>query len=184
MDSCKIHYINAEILTLFKVSSGLDAKLDSEYIFKHRSEEIIFPGWRIVKNHLHDVHDAESKKIYQYLSHLSNNSVIRLNMLYSDISLKDNTLHISEAQLVNQLGKLGIGRPSTFSSLVDKIQERDYVKKGNIDGQDVSFKQFMMEDNKITILENTKKIGSEKNKLILTPVGKIVIEFLIKNFNE
>ena len=35
----------------------------------------------------------------------------------------------SEARLVQMLEKKGIGRPSTFSSLIDKIQQRQYVKK-------------------------------------------------------
>jgi len=36
--------------------------------------------------------------------------------------------HYTEAKLVQLLEK-GIGRPSTFSSLIDRIQDRNYVKK-------------------------------------------------------
>jgi len=36
--------------------------------------------------------------------------------------------------LVQLLEEKGIGRPSTFSSLIDKIQERGYVKKRRCKG--------------------------------------------------
>ena len=43
--------------------------------------------------------------------------------------MKDLKTHYTEAKLVQLLEKKGIGRPSTFSSLIDKIQDRNYVKK-------------------------------------------------------
>ena len=45
--------------------------------------------------------------------------------------------HYTEAKLVSLLEEKGIGRPSTFSSLVEKIQERKYVKKETLQGQTV-----------------------------------------------
>ena len=39
--------------------------------------------------------------------------------------MKDLKSHHTEAKLVQLLEQNGIGRPSTFSSLIDKIQERD-----------------------------------------------------------
>ena len=45
--------------------------------------------------------------------------------------------HYTEAKLVNLLEENGIGRPSTFSTLVDKIQERGYVKKEDIKGKEL-----------------------------------------------
>ena len=40
--------------------------------------------------------------------------------------------HYTEATLVHALEKCGIGRPSTFASLVTVIQTRRYVEKKNI----------------------------------------------------
>ena len=46
-------------------------------------------------------------------------------------------MHFTEAKLVQLLEEKGIGRPSTFSSLIDKIQERNYVKKDNVEGKNL-----------------------------------------------
>ena len=81
--------------------------------------------------------------------------------------MKDLKQHYTEARLVQLLEDKGIGRPSTFSSLVEKIQERGYVKKTNVAGKKVTCKEYEM-DNKGDIFESetTKEYGNEKNKII------------------
>ena len=56
--------------------------------------------------------------------------------------MKDLKTHYTEAKLVQLLEQNGIGRPSTFSSLVDKIQERNYVKKDNVKGKTLKCVDF------------------------------------------
>ena len=51
-----------------------------------------------------------------------------IQKLMSAETMKDLKQHYTEARLVQLLEDKGIGRPSTFSSLVEKIQERGYVK--------------------------------------------------------
>ncbi len=168
MDKSKINYIVCEIPT------------KEGYTFKNRSEKFSFMGWRIVKSK----DDSLSIENYNYLSSLKNGSEVVLNKLLSEITMKDGQHHITEAQLVSLLEKKGIGRPSTFSSLVDKIQEREYVKKEDILGKEVEINQFTLENKKIKKVVVKKKLGGEKNKLIITPVGRKVIEFLVSNFDD
>jgi DNA topoisomerase-1 len=91
-------------------------------------------------------------------------------------------MHFTEARLVQFLEEKGIGRPSTFSMLVDKIQERGYVKKEDIKGKTIAVKDFELENDEISEIEATREFGNEKNKLVLQPLGKIVMEFLDKHF--
>ena len=81
------------------------------------------------------------------------------------------------------LEEMEIGRPSTFSSIVDKIQERKYVIKENIKGNKIECKEYILEGVELTETIIEKEFGNEKNKLIIQPLGIAVMEFLIKNFD-
>jgi len=149
------------------------------YKFSYISELIDFPGWKIVTKK----YENENKE-YSYLQKMKQNSIISYKKIYSKLSLKGIKQHYSEARLVQLLEEKGIGRPSTFSSLVDKIQERGYVKKENIKGKEIICKDYEIENNEIYEIETKREFGNEKNKLVLQPLGTIVMEFILKNFNE
>lgn len=147
--------------------------------FTYTSELIDFPGWKIVaKNYSTD------NKEYHYLQQIKPNSVIPYKKICSKITIKGSKQHYTEARLVQLLEEKGIGRPSTFSSLVDKIQERGYVKKEHVKGRELLCKDYELENGEIFEIETKREFGNEKNKLVIQPLGKIVIEFLETHFNE
>ena len=61
------------------------------------------------------------------------------------MGLKQLKSHYTEAKLVKLLEDNGIGRPSTFSGIVDKIQSRGYVKLQDIEGREIPCKHFEIE---------------------------------------
>jgi DNA topoisomerase-1 len=67
--------------------------------------------------------------------------------------------------------------------LVDKIQERKYVEKQNITGKEVESVDFSLKDNTISEVVSRREFGNEKNKLVIQPLGIIVIEFLLEKFD-
>ena len=74
--------------------------------------------------------------------------------------MKDLKTHYTEAKLVQLLEQNGIGRPSTFSSLVDKIQERNYVKKDNVKGKTESVGLGRAAGNKrMSVVEGVREHG-------------------------
>jgi len=147
--------------------------------FKYISEIIDFPGWKIVAKKY-----STDNKDYQYLQQIKQNSVIPYIKIYSKVTIKGSKQHYTEARLVQLLEEKGIGRPSTFSSLVDKIQEKGYVKKEDIKGKEILCKDYELEKDDIFEIESKREFGNEKNKLVIQPLGKIVMEFLEKYFNE
>lgn len=144
------------------------------------SETIDFLGWKIVESKKQD--DKESH--YNYLQTLKQNSLMPYKKVVSNVSLKDTKSHYTEAKLVNILEDNGIGRPSTFSSIVEKIQERVYVKKQDVKGKEILCKDYELnQDKDILEIETKREFGNEKGKLVIQPLGTIVIEFLIKKFD-
>ena len=144
------------------------------HIYKYSTELIVFMGWKIVKG-------CEADKFYTYLTSLTSKE-IPYRKIVAKVSLKDLKSHYTEAKLVQLLEQKGIGRPSTFSSLVDKIQERGYVKKDNIKGKTIKCIDYELENNELEEIETDREFGNEKNKLVIQPLGIMVLEFFDKTF--
>jgi DNA topoisomerase-1 len=145
------------------------------------NELLDFLGWKIVKN---KESKANKEKEYHYLFQLPQGKEIAFKKITSKVTLKNTKQHYTEAKLVQLLEDNGIGRPSTFSSLVDKIQERGYVKKQDISGKQIACKDFELADDTLTESNTTREFGNEKNKLVIQPLGILVMEFLNKNFED
>lgn len=146
--------------------------------YKCITEEVIFLGWHVLNN------KSEKDKYYSYLKNIKNNEILQYNNITAKTSLKDSKLHFTEAKLVSMLEERGIGRPSTFSGLVEKIQERKYVKRTNINGKKVNCEEYTLLKNNIETKLVEKEFGNEKNKLVIQPLGIIVIDFLFKHFDR
>jgi DNA topoisomerase-1 len=159
------------------VTASITAPNDSTY--KYSSEQAVFLGWKIVAKP-----EKEGESNYEYLRSIKQNMVMEYRTVIAEETIKNLPSHYTEAHLVQLLEKEGIGRPSTFAMLIDKIQERNYVKKENIEGKKIICKDYFLEKDELTIQEREKAFGSEKNKLVIQPIGIIVIEFLIKHYDS
>jgi DNA topoisomerase IA len=92
--------------------------------------------------------------------------------------------HYTEAGLIKLLEECGIGRPSTFSSLIEKIQKRGYVMKEDVKGKKMKCVDFELLPDELQELQTEREFGGEKNKLVLQPLGTIVIDFLVTHFDS
>jgi DNA topoisomerase-1 len=162
--------------TFHSVTANITAFQNNK--FTYTSELIDFPGWKIVAKK----YSTENKE-YHYLQQIKQHSIIPYKKICAKVTIKGSKLHYTEARLVQLLEEKGIGRPSTFSSLVDKIQERGYVKKEDVKGKEISCKDFELDNGEIFEIETKREFGNEKGKLVLQPLGRIVMEFLEKHFN-
>jgi DNA topoisomerase-1 len=169
----------------FSITANVSAPENLKY--SYTSEVIDFPGWKIVENKFSRAKPGASpleNKEYQYLQTIKKDTPITVKKICAKVTMKGSKLHYTEAKLVQLLEEKGIGRPSTFSSLVDKIQERGYVKKEDIKGKEVICRDLELEDGEIYEIENKREFGNEKGKLVIQPLGIIVMEFLDKHFNK
>ena len=90
----------------------------------------------------------------------------------------------TEGSLVKKLEELGIGRPSTYASIMEAIQARHYVEKGTSEGTERQVAEIVLKKDKISHHSTTEKSGSTKGKLLPTPVGELVSDFLTDNFDQ
>lgn len=164
----------AEYYSVTATISGYD---NTKYT--HISEKIDFPGWKIVSNKY-----STDNKEFNYLQTIGKNTILPYKKIISKVTMKNVNSHYTEARLIQLLEEKGIGRPSTYSSIVDKIQEKGYVKKQDIKGKEIECKDYELENDEISEIETKRTFGNEKNKLVIQPLGIVVIEFLEKYFSD
>jgi DNA topoisomerase-1 len=93
----------------------------------------------------------------------------------------------TEATLVRELEKKGIGRPSTFASLIATIVEKAYIETKDIPQTTKlskthsvnSLNQWPPTSEQIQL-----KQGGEKARIVPTPLGLTILEFTLKNFPD
>ena len=166
--------------------------------YRHTAEQVIKPGWKLVAGY-----EADARE-YTYFASFA--AATQLPTPYKKImtkcSMRNTKSHYTESGLVQMLEKMGIGRPSTFSSLIDKIQERGYVKLQDVRGKSLECVEYTITDavdggsgidaslnspskkgnRKIESKIEVREIGGETRKLVIQPLGIIVIEFLLEHF--
>ena len=108
---------------------------------------------------------------FQFLQTLKNKSIVHYNKIVAKVSVKDLKSHYTEAKLVQLLEDKGIGRPSTFSNLIDKIQDRGYVKKDNVKGKKINCIDYELIENEIEETDNEREFGNERNKSAICYLG-------------
>ena len=150
--------------------------------YRYTAEQVIKPGWKLVAGG----YDTEARE-YTYFASLvaapASALITPFKKIMTKCSLRNSKSHYTESGLVQLLEKKGIGRPSTFSSLIDKIQERGYVKLQDVRGKSLECREFILtEDKKIESKTEVREIGGESRKLVIQPLGIVVIEFLLEHF--
>jgi DNA topoisomerase-1 len=92
----------------------------------------------------------------------------------------------TEATLIRELESHGIGRPSTFSSLLAAVQDRGYAEIKSLPGLSVDLKTYSLVDSgkPLEVKVSKKVLGAEKQKLVPTDLGLQCLSFLETHFGH
>jgi DNA topoisomerase-1 len=137
--------------------------------FTYTAISYIFNGWK-----------EETKRV-DWSLYLDCLNLLNYKTINACEVFKSQQFHLSSTQLISQLEKRNIGRPSTYTNILDSI-EKNYVTNGKITGKEYSLKQYKLQvHNDIETSVVHKKI-EETNKLMITDSGKEVDAFCYKHF--
>ena len=142
-------------------------------VYKTTEEQIVFLGWKIVYQSM------ETNEKYRYLDRMREKQRVEYKQIRATPKMANTKQHYTEAKLVQLLEQKGIGRPSTFSSLVQKIQQREYALVENIPGRSMKCTSFLLTQDELIEEDKTVEFNQEKQKMCIKELGERVIEYLI-----
>ena len=148
-------------------------KENNEYVFSATKSFMIFEGFKIIygektEDYENYVKMLDDKSCYSY-EYKSNGLIDNIPSLYNEV------------QLIKQLEKEGIGRPSTYASIIDKLLEKKYIEIGKNPQHEYNIVCFLKKYKDEEIIIENKKInlgGSSKDLLIPTELGINVIKYI------
>ena len=100
----------------------------NRYLFRASCSDVKFPGYMTLYAERDD-EEEEKKKPQSCLPPLKPLDMLRLIKLYPEQNFTKPPPRYTEATLIKTLEQNGIGRPSTYASIISTIQDREYVSK-------------------------------------------------------
>lgn len=144
--------------------------------FIAKGEVLIFPGFLSA----YDYMSSEDR----LLPKLNPGEFLSLNSYSAKESFTRPKARYTEASLVKKIEQMGIGRPSTFATMVTTVQDRNYVSKETREGYEREYQLIEIVSNELQESTAFEKTGAEKNKLFPTNVAYLLNDFLVKNFSN
>jgi len=158
-------------------------KHDDYFVSKH--QKILFDGFTKLYNPYNEDDESESQQTKILNIEVKENTILNMKSVYAiEKYTKPPHLRYTEASLIKKLDELGIGRPSTYSTMVTTVQDRKYVERKDKDGEDKKYNILKLVEDTIEETSEKIKINGEKNKLIPTNIGNIVNKFLCQHFKD
>lgn len=154
---------------------------DHEDSFTATGEIVKFDGFLRVYRESYD-DEMENEDEAALLPPLTKGLQLQYQEVVATERFTQQPFRYTEASLVRKLEELGIGRPSTYAPTISTIQQREYVIKGEKEGEERSFTVLSLKENQMNETIRTEVTGVEKGKLMPTDTGTVVNDFLIEYF--
>jgi DNA topoisomerase-1 len=122
-------FVASQMMPAIFDQTTIDIQAGSRYLFRATGSVMKFDGFLAVYEEGKDEKDEEDEEQKHKLPLVEKGEVLKLNAITPDQHFTDPPARYTEATLVKALEEKGIGRPSTYASIMSVIQDREYVEK-------------------------------------------------------
>ena len=156
------------------------AMSNSPYLWTATHEVITFDGFIRVYTQAADEEIAANNQAAIAL--LKENVNCQLSTVNCQETFTKAPARYHEGSLVDKMDELGIGRPSTYATVIETIQSRKYVERGMVEGTKRSYNIITLSNGKIIDKTKSEIVGADSGKLLPTDLGRITNDFLVEQF--
>jgi len=108
---------------------GIDIGIEGIHIFRATGSTIVDPGFMAV--YQEGLDDGKSEEKDRILPPMKEGDILQLKGIRPEQHFTEPPPRYSEASLIKTLEEHGIGRPSTYASIIATLQQREYVELEN-----------------------------------------------------
>ena len=164
-------------------------QLDADFSWLARWKRTTFEGWKrvgSVANLEEDEPLLEATTEWEKASLMKVGDKVEWSTIRAEPKESKAKGRYTEATLVRDMETYGIGRPSTFASLLSTIQDKEYVTLCDLPAKEVLATEYRIQPQTWppSKSETKKKTGAEKNKLVPTDLGRSVWNWLKTQFDD
>jgi DNA topoisomerase-1 len=142
-------------LAVTQVNIAAASRLDKRtYDFRVSGTTVIFDGYQKLYEASKEKKDEDDESLANRLPNLDEVKRLELEKLEHEQHFTEPPPRYNEASLVKELEERGVGRPSTYASIISTIQDREYVVKH----------------------------GGSRGRFYPTEIGVVVCDLMVKNF--
>jgi DNA topoisomerase-1 len=178
--------MSASISNITSIYISISNRLE---FFISNLEILIFDGYKKIYTDFllpdeNDENNINTISDDSILNKININDTLKYINIKCEEKYKNPPPRYTESTFIKKMEKVGIGRPSTYSNIIETLLERKYVEKNDIKGKKTEIDIFILEKNEIKNIKENIIIGSEKKKIIPTDLGFATNKFLSDNFTN
>jgi DNA topoisomerase-1 len=159
----------------------IDSSFAKDMYFLSNFKKVKFNGFQIV----YDV-KIEKYSFDKYLTNLKNGKyTLSCKQILANNTWTSPPARYNDSGLVKLMETNSIGRPSTFSNMISKLEERNYMIKSNVTGKEEQVTNIIYKPNTKTLTTKQDKtmVGAEQSKYQVTDIGFEVDKYISANFS-
>ena len=150
----------------------------SKFAFVATGEVVSFDGFTRVYVQSTD-EEAEERRVLPAMSKRERLKLVNAEAIQT---YAKPPFRYNEATLVKRMEELGIGRPSTYATIIETIQNVKYVEKGSIAGQKRDVVTLSLKNGMVMERKKSEMYGADAQRLLPTDLGRITNDFLVEHF--